>query len=233
MIIGIGMPMVGDVAAEILGPRMKLAMEIIARDDVEDVKLITCLNVFPFDHAREHLVNVALKNKCDYLLFLDADMLTPLGTFDMLFEALVTEKVQEVSGHYRRRVHRYNSVWVKINEAAQHLFQSDAEKGTGTHVIHSSGLGCNLIDLTWCEKNLSHPWFKIGDNPDGSYTWEDAYFHSILHQAKGKLLGHADVRCIHLAERMGVSDQNWKQLLVNSTQKQVEELKSKKKVGAL
>ncbi len=139
--------------------------------------------------------------------------------------------MQAISGHYRRRGHPYTCVWVKINEAAQHLFQSDAAEGTGTHVIHSSGLGCNLIDLNWCEKHLEHPWFKIGDNPDGSYTWEDAYFHSILHRAEGKLLGHADVRCVHLAERMGVSDQNWKQLLVNSTQKQVKELKNRKVVG--
>ncbi len=227
MIVAIGMPMVGDVAAETLGPRMKLAMHMISRPDVDDVKLVTCLNVFPFDHAREHLVKVAVKNNCDYMLFLDADTIPPMDTFDKLYDALVSESAQAVSAHYRRRGHPYTCVWVKINEKAQTLLQCDAPAGSGVHIINSSGLGCNLIDLQWCEKHMIHPWFKIGDNPDGSYTWEDAYFHSMLQQAGGKLIGHADVRCVHLAERMGVSDDNWEQLLRNSTQKQVNELNAR------
>jgi len=227
MRIAIGMPMVGDVAAEILGPRMKLAMEIIKRPDVEDVKLVTCLNVFPFDHAREHLVKVALKNKCDYMFFLDADTICPFDAFDLLYGALVSESAQAVSAHYRRRGHPYTCVWAKISDRAKTIMQCDAPKGSGVHVINSSGLGCNLIDLNWCEAHLAHPWFKIGSNPDGSYTWEDAYFHSQLQLAEGKLIGHADVRCVHLAERMGVCDANWEQLLRNSTQLQVNELNSR------
>lgn len=227
MIIGIGMPMVGDVAAEILSPRMKLAMEIGKRKDVKDVKFISCLNVFPFDHAREHLVKVALSNNCDYLLFLDADTITPEGTFDKLYDALVAHDAQAASAHYRRRGHPYTCVWVKLSTELMTIVQVDAPAGSGVHDISSSGLGCNLIDLNWCEKHMAHPWFKIGSNPDGTYTWEDAFFHSVLRKEGGKLIGHADVRCIHLAERMGVSDANWEQLLKNSTQKQVDELNAR------
>ena len=229
MNVAIGMPMVGDIAAEVLGPRMKLAMKMYAHPEVDDVKLITCLNVFPFDHAREHLVRVALKNECDYMFFLDADIINPEDSFDFLYDALKSEKAQVVSGHYRRRGHPYTCVWVQINEKAQSILQTDAPAGSGTHVITSSGLGCSLIDLNWCEEHLTHPWFVIGDNPDGSYTWEDAYFHSIVQKAEGKILGHAEVRCVHLAERMGVSDANWKQLLINSTQSQVNELNEREK----
>ncbi len=230
MIIGIGMPMVGDVAAELLGPRMQLAMDIGKREDVDDVKFIACLNVFPFDLAREHLVNVAMKNGCDYLLFLDADIITPNGTFDKLYEALVAHDVQAVSAHYRRRGHPYTNVWSLLCVEAMTIAQVDAPAGSGVHEISSSGLGCELIDLKWCESHMTHPWFKIGKNEDKTYTWEDAFFHSVLRKEGGKLLGHAEVRCIHLAERLGVCDKNWEQLLRNSTQLQVDELNERESV---
>ncbi len=225
MIIALGMPMVGDVPAEIITSRMELSAMIASRSDVEELKVVACLDVFPFDRAREFLITQALKSQSCYLLFLDADIITPKEAFNDLFETMVDKKAQVVSGHYRRRGHPYTSVWAKMNDKAGLILQCDASEGV--HEIDTSGLGCSLIDLKWCEDNLAHPWFKMGENLEGDYAWEDSYFHSQVLKAGGKVFGDARVRCIHLAGRLGVSDDNWQVLLQRSTQKQVDALKSR------
>jgi len=227
MRIAIGMPRVGDVPAEVVSSHLKCGIQIAGRDDVEDVKLIDTLNVFPFDRVRELIVCKALLEECDYLLFIDADIILPLDTFDLLYKALVDKKAAAVSGDYHRRGHPYTSVWSFLKEAQNEnddsaVFAVNARRGI--HQIHSSGLGCCLIDLEWVEGNLEKPYFRMGFGDDGEYKWEDSYFFSRIYQNGGTVYGQADVQCGHLMERAPVTQGNWQRLVQASTQTKVGQL---------
>ena len=217
MRIALGMPRVGDIPAEAMSSHMKCGIEIALRDDVEDIKVIDVHNVFPFDRARELVIERAFQAECEYLLFIDADVILPLNTFKLLFRALIDKKAVAVSGNYHRRGHPYTSVWSKIigeddpNPSEPIVLAVHASKGV--HQIHTSGLGCCLIDLSWVKGNLEKPYFKMSYNKDGTNIWEDSYFFSRIYEKNGLVYGHADVRCSHLMGRGTVTEENWKERL--------------------
>ena len=215
MIIGLGMPHVGDVYGELESNHIMIGYDIGRHPDVEHLRMFDVQNVFPFDKARICLMDSAIRYECDYLLFVDADVQVPLGGFKALLKAIRDCKAQAVSGHYRRRGHPFTSVWTKqIND--QTYAQVDASEGI--HQICASGLGCCLIDVKWVKENMEEPYFDLGRKENGNYIWEDAYFFSKMKLHGGLLLGHAGVRCGHvMSTRKVVCDENWEDMLKDST----------------
>jgi len=228
MILGIGMPRVGDVPSEAVSSHMKCAAQAGLHDDIEDIKILDCYNVFPYDRAREMVIKKAIEEKCDYLLFVDADIVLPLNTFSLLFEVLREKNAVAVSGEYHRRGHPYTSVWSKViqdsNNSGKSKVTFTALAKKGVHLIHASGLGCCLIDLNWVKANIKPPFFKMGFTDQGEDVWEDAFFFSLLYKAGGKVYGHCGVQCSHLLSRLMVTSENWENLLRMSMKKGIDAL---------
>lgn len=225
MRIALGMPRVGDVPAEVVSSHMKCGIQIAEREDVDDVMVIDVLNVFPFDRARELVISRAFQVECDYLLFIDADIMLPLNTFNLLYDALIDKDAVATSGNYHRRGHPYTSVWsrlIETDDPDEEPLVLAVQATKGVHLIHTSGLGCCLIDLSWVKDNLEKPYFRMSYNDDGTTMWEDSYFFSMIHKEKGKVYGHADVRCGHLMERTVATEENWKNLIKTSIELKVD-----------
>jgi len=228
------MPRVGDVPAETVSSHIKCGIQIARRDDVEDVMVVDVHNVFPFDRARVLVIERALQVECEYQLFIDADVILPLDTFDLLYEALIDKAAVAVSGNYHRRGHPYTSVWSKIIESDNKSDKSEepvilaVHATTGVHQIHTSGLGCCLINLLWVRDNLEKPYFKMGYKEDGTNIWEDSYFFTRIYEKGGLVYGHADVKCSHLTRRGTVTEDNWRELVQASTVEKVSLLEDDK-----
>ena len=110
------------------------------------------------DKARNELVNLALKDNCDYILFIDSDMLIPRGAIDKLLEM----DVDIASGLYFSKGKPYlpvARVKEKTLEGDRHFFLEDFEFNEIIKVA-GVGMGCCLIK-TKVFKDLEYPYFKL------------------------------------------------------------------------
>jgi hypothetical protein len=206
MKIALGIPVVDSVPAEAFGHHLATAIEL---RKLGEVAIFTPINYFPHDRARMMVTEGAREQDCDLLLFVDDDTILPPGACQRLYNTMQEHKAQVVSGHYYRRGYPYTSVWSRKNAEGQWC-QVDADKGV--YEIHTSGLGCALIDLRWVWENLKPPFYTMGHDKQGTTVTDDISFFDRVREAGGKILGDANVRCVHLAGRQCVSDETVVQL---------------------
>jgi hypothetical protein len=199
MRIAIGIPMIETVPAEGVVDLMALVVETARHGDLA---LCTPLNVMPHDAARIMAVDDAISQDCELFLSIDDDTIPPKDTFVRLHQTMKSSGAQVVSGHYYRRGYPYTCVWSRKIDGT--YFQVDAL--SGEHEIHVSGLGCALIDLRWVQKNLRKPYFEMIHTGQKTMIADDVTFFTKVNEAGGKVVGNADVRCVHLGFRMPICD---------------------------
>lgn len=106
------------------------------------------------DKARNELVELALKDNCDWILFIDSDILIPQGGIDKL----INMNVDIASGLYFAKGKPYLPV-ARLREGDRHFFLEDFEFNNIIKVA-GVGMGCCLIK-TEVFKNLEFPYFKL------------------------------------------------------------------------
>jgi len=196
------LPMMGSLPCEMVGPLMGLAAEI---KSFGELAICTISDYAPHDRAREYLVNTAIDAKCDYLMFVDADTITPEITFGMLYPQMLKTKAALISGHYYRRGFPFTSHWSRRISSGVSYVESTPHSGTTE--IDCCGLGCALVDMKFVSL-MSKPFFKIAQNSKGDTIWEDAYFCKKIQDVGGKIFATSDVRCGHLYTRTVICDGN-------------------------
>lgn len=213
MKIALAIPVIGDVPGEAFGFHMTQAVEV---GRLGKLAIFVPLNKMPHDVARNETIAEAMMEQCDLLYFIDDDTIAPLGAFPKLLEVMQTTGARVVSGHYYRRGWPYTCVWSKelprpanletdlpAQQGAEELktawFPVDALEGI--HEIHTSGLGCALIDLRWVSQNIQPPWCEMLKGEKGTIVSDDTTFLTKVREKGGLILGHAGVRCVHLGER--------------------------------
>jgi len=110
------------------------------------------------DKARNELVNMALKDNCDYILFIDSDMLIPRGAIGKLIDM----DVDIASGLYFAKGKPYLPVArikEKTLEGDRHFFLEDFEFNKIIKVA-GVGMGCCLIKAK-VFKDMEFPYFKL------------------------------------------------------------------------
>ncbi len=175
----------------------------------DGIVLISPNSVSPHDRARYVCAEEALRQKADYLFFMDDDTVTPAGGFEKLMETLIQRNVQAVSGLYLRRGYPYTSVWShqaepEDGETEGKWYQLDVNGGI--HPIHLSGLGCAVFDLKWVEKNVPKPWFLMHQLEHYTEITDDLTFWKAIRAAGGKCLGHGGVQCGHYGNKEFIID---------------------------
>lgn len=195
----IGIPIVDSVPGENWTELVSTVMEV---GRVSDVLLLRQLNTMPHTRARANIVKNALEENCDYLFFIDDDMVIPQNSFEELLGTMRKTQAAVVSGHYYRRGYPYHSVWSK--EIEGQWFPVDAD--TDIWPIHCSGLGCALIDLHWLRDHVQAPWFETEMDSFGPNVTDDVTFFRKVVAAGGKVYGHGGIRCGHLGSRMVICD---------------------------
>lgn len=206
MKLGIGMPIVEDVPGEAFGHHIATFVEAAknysvgkAEDGSENqVFSITPVGLAPHDTARLKIYQLANEQNCDRLFMMDDDTITPRGGLVELMRTMNETKCVAVSGFYLRRGNPYTSVWT-VQASDGKIYQTDAD--SGVHEIFSSGLGCCLIDLEWCRKNLDGDLFLQKQEAGRTIISDDMSFFENIRNKGGKLLGNANVQCVHVGRR--------------------------------
>jgi len=106
------------------------------------------------DKARNDLVNMALKDNCDYILFIDSDTLVPKEAVNELLKM----DVDVASGLYFSKGKPYLPV-ARVNEGDMHFFLEDFEFNK-IMKIAGVGMGCCLIKAK-VFKDMEFPYFKL------------------------------------------------------------------------
>jgi len=126
---------------------------------------------------RQKLVMMAIKQKADYVLFLDSDMRFPPN----LLERLLSHDKDVVACNYATR--RLPVKTVAFSDFAELKCVYSGDK-TGLEEVDAVGMGAMLLKSEIFKK-LPLPWFSISYLPSGNmYIGEDIYFCKLA-QANG------------------------------------------------
>ena len=138
-----------------------------------DLNVYTSQGTLIFDQ-RNSLVRTAVEEKCDYILFIDADMRFPKTTLERLLAH--KKDIIGVNATTRMMPPKPTARNIQINEDGSvdwlEIF-SNKEKGIGK--VDAIGCGVMLIK-TSCLKNIPQPYFYFEQLLKGKLLGEDIYF---------------------------------------------------------
>ena len=151
------------------------------------------------DKARNDLVNMAINNNCDYVFFLDSDVLMPPNAIDKLLDM----QVDIASGLYFTKGKPFLPV-ARVKEGDRHFFLEDFEFNE-IREVQGVGMGCCLIK-TDVFKKLEFPYFKLEwrkyEGQDYQIA-EDIYFCDEAIKAGYKVHLNTGVVCEHFGVEVG------------------------------
>lgn len=148
----------------------------------------------PIDLSRNRIVEMAKKQKCDYLFFIDSDVLIEEGQL----ERLMSHDKDVVTGIYNMKIPPYYQLPRK--RATEGLYTALELDGDQLVEIDGHGMGCALIKMSIFDK-IPYPWFEFKYyEKDGKWeqTSEDLMFCQKLQDAGIKIYCDPLVQCAHI-----------------------------------
>jgi 2-polyprenyl-3-methyl-5-hydroxy-6-metoxy-1,4-benzoquinol methylase len=147
----------------------------------------------PVDLVRNELVNMALQYNCDYIMFIDSDMILPPKAIDNLIDM----NVDIASGLYFSKGKPFLPV-ARIYQDDKHFYLEDFEFDRILEV-DGVGLGCCLIKSEIFKK-IKYPWFKFNwsewKGQIGQLA-EDLYFFDEAKKLGYKVYLNTGITCNH------------------------------------
>ena len=152
----------------------------------------------PYDHARNVACRMALDNGCEYVFFLDSDVVAPRDTI----LRLMRHKLPFISGIYCRRSPPHGVPVMQRNHQWVTQFPPNA-----VIEVDVVGSGCLLIHRSLLEslppQRPGKPWFDWrvdmqGLLPQEECMSEDFTLCSHIKKNGGKILVDTSVRCKHI-----------------------------------
>jgi len=149
-------------------------------------------NRFSIDNARNQAANFALRNECNYLYFIDDDIILTPKTYQSLQEALTTADAHIAQALTFIRGYPFNPMMFqksKTVNASGHYqldFYTDYETNisqNGLVAADAVGFSCVLIDIENTIKKINPPYFVTS-----ALTTEDIYFCLKLKDKLGDLV---------------------------------------------
>jgi len=178
--LGICLPMYGAVAPNFFINFLNRLHELFYNGRNYSVKIYMKVATV-IDRARNELVEEALKDGCDYILFVDSDIIMPSGAIDKLIDM----NTDIASGLYFAKGKPYLPV-ARVIKDGKHFFLEDFKYNK---VIDVAGVGMGLCLIKAdVFKKLTYPYFKFEWKKDNEMVgWyqvaEDLYFCDTCREA--------------------------------------------------
>jgi len=145
------------------------------------------------DRARNELVQDALKDNCDYILFIDSDIIMPSKSIDKLIDM----NVDIASGLYFAKGKPYLPV-ARVMKGDKHFYLEEFEYNT---IMEVAGVGMGLCLIkSEVFRHLKYPYFKFDwkDDENGIYqVAEDLYFCDLARGAGYKIMLNTGILLEH------------------------------------
>ena len=138
-----------------------------------DLNVYTSQGTLIFEQ-RNSLVRTAVDEKCDYILFIDADMRFPKTTLERLLAH--NKDIIGVNATTRMMPPKPTARNIQINEdGSVDWLEVFSNKEKGISKVDAIGCGVMLIK-TSCLKNIPQPYFYFEQLLKGKLLGEDIYF---------------------------------------------------------
>lgn len=138
-----------------------------------DLNVYTSQGTLIFDQ-RNSLVRTAVEEKCDYILFIDADMRFPKTTLERLLAH--NKDIIGVNATTRMMPPKPTARNIQINDdGSVDWLEVFSNKEKGISKVDAIGCGVMLIK-TSCLKNIPQPYFYFEQLLKGKLLGEDIYF---------------------------------------------------------
>jgi len=164
---------------------------------------------FELDYARNDLVDMAKKDGCTHLFFLDGDVLPfmwngkKLEPYPTVIEYMLYQEYPIVTGVYWTKRGYPNIGLMTDNQFAPKMLTGKLEDIVGRHLyVDVFGTGCCLIDMRVFDK-VAYPWFLYyrpnERNAEGAWdeVSEDFYFGYKAKRAGFLTLALGELMCKH------------------------------------
>lgn len=192
--IGLGIP-----TNRGLRPKMaQSALELVAKNKHYDWEIIVAEHGYGIDENRNFIATQALNRNCDYLLFVDDDMLFEPSLIDQL----IADKKDVVGVAYHPRCDMGEKLkWLDETHYIS-LEKSTDPKYKSTFECHATGTGIVLID---CKvfRGTPRPWFAFEHYPTGQIKLgEDWFFSREAKKAGFKIWTNPKPKIGHIGEKV-------------------------------
>lgn len=162
--------------------------------------------IIPVDEARNRIVKAAMSNECDYIFFVDSDVIIQPEQL----EKLISWNKDAITGVYYMRVLPYYSLIRK--KTADKLYTPIEPEPNSTRLIKidGAGFGCFLVK-TSVFKKIEYPWFQFKYyQREGvwGHLGEDLYFCEQLQNANIEIYCDPTVKCTHVGTDVTVDMAN-------------------------
>jgi 2-polyprenyl-3-methyl-5-hydroxy-6-metoxy-1,4-benzoquinol methylase len=150
--------------------------------------------IIPLDRSRNEIVEYAKKDNCDYLFFIDSDIIIGEGQLNKL----LSHNKDAISGVYYRKVIPYEPLPRK--KVAKNLYRPIEFDGDEIFEIDGTGFGCFLLKMDIFDK-IPYPWFEfkyICTNGKWGQPSEDLLFCQKLQDTGTKIYCDPSVQCPHI-----------------------------------
>jgi hypothetical protein len=151
------------------------------------------------DKARNELVAMALKDNCDFILFVDSDIIMPKEGID----CLINMDVDISSGLYFSKGKPYMPV-ARVKDGDRHFFLEDFEYN---EIFEISGVGMGMCLIkTDVFRNMEYPYFKLEWREKDGIKYqiaEDLYFCEEALKKGYKTYLNTGVVCQHWGTEAG------------------------------
>lgn len=182
--VGIGLPLVA-----LKGKPLVSLCSTLCTTDAEMALLVTEGPYIPYN--RLLLVNLAKEEKCEYLFFVDSDVVYPKDTL----ARLLAHDKDVVAGHYKMKTappmgmaFDLDGTRIPIEAMPHTLFE-----------LGAIGCGCMLIKLHIFEK-LERPFFQVRIEGDDLVVSEDVWFCDRVRRAGFQVWCDPTIELYHMGE---------------------------------
>jgi len=151
----------------------------------------------PIDRSRESLVEQALREGCEWVFFLDSDVVLPPNGLQILFGCAYPF----ISALYGSK-HGTTAVWRKVREHGNERYVAIPLHELTSRPVFTEpniviGLGASLIHRSVFDR-LKRPWFKWTQGLEDGGVSEDFYFCEKCSAAGISIYIRTDIKCRHL-----------------------------------
>ncbi len=181
-------------------------------------------SIIPIDDARNRIAKAAIYSECDYIFFIDSDVLIQQGQL----EKLVSWNKDAITGVYFMRVLPHYSLIRK--KTADRLYTPIEPYGTDLIKIDGAGFGCFLVKTSVFDK-IEYPWFQFKYyQREGvwRHLGEDLYFCEQMQRAGIDIYCDPTVQCTHVGTDVTIDIANkykdLKSAITNEIQRAKQEL---------
>lgn len=211
MIIVLGIPTMGEVRSEVYYSHLCLASSIGRR---AQLAIPEVEGLVPYSKARNAIVDAAVEQDADYVMFVDSDIYPPANAFDKLI-AEMKDGVVVVGARYVQRGYPFTNVWYRIVDGRSALVDAGIE--AMPEEIEYCGMGCTLVDIKWCRAHMDMPLFE--EKKDWG---EDTWFCRKVRDKGGKVVGVPGVSCDHLMKGWKIGRSNEDLVRTMSAKKEID-----------